>query len=474
MHLISERVAAYIEREALLEPRQSLVIGVSGGPDSLCLLDCLFRLSFQPVVAHFDHQLRAESAEEADFVRQIADSYGVPFELGRGPIVRDKQSLEEAARLYRYRFLASVAGKRGIGQIAVGHTANDQAETVLMHLIRGAGPSGLRGMLPATDLSEWVGLFEAESASLVRPLLEVWRHETEAYCSEHGLAARTDPSNQDPRYFRNRLRNELLPELRTYNPRVQEALLRTAKVMAAEAEAIDQLVEDHWNDWVRPAGEGVLALQAGALFQAPLALQRATMRRAILQLVPEIRDVGFDTVERVLQSMREGRRLTLLGGLDLLTLNGEAFLRKPNASIPLAGVPQMRSKEAQSLSIPFQVELEAGWRLTGAEVEPKGEIPGRAEEVWFDASGIEDEIAVRPPKPGDRMVPIGMSGSMKLSDLFVNRKAPWPARERWPVITCGEEIIWVPGLHRSKRARVAPSTRKILQMRLLTPSEMVD
>ena len=473
MHL-SERVATYIEQEGLLEPRQSLVVGVSGGPDSLCLLDCLVRLSFQPVVGHFDHQLRAESAEEADFVRQIADSYGVSFELGRGPDVRNKQSLEEAARLYRYRFLASVARERGIERIAVGHTANDQAETVLMHLIRGAGPSGLRGMLPATDLSDWDGRTEAGSATLVRPLLEVWRHETEGYCSEYGLAARTDPSNQDPRYFRNRLRNELLPELRTYNPRVQEALLRTAKVMAAEAEVMDQLVEEHWSDWVRTAGDGVLELQAGALFRAPLALQRATMRRAILQLAPEIRDVGFDTVERVLQSMREGKRLTLRGGLDLLTLNGEAFLRKPNASIPLDGVPQMRSKEVQAVSIPFQVELEAGWALMGTEAERKGEIPRGSEEVWFDALQIEDEITIRPPKPGDRMVPIGMSGSMKLSDLFVNRKVPRPAREHWPVITCGEEIIWVPGLHRSERARVALSTQQIVHIRLMTPSEMVN
>jgi tRNA(Ile)-lysidine synthase len=470
---LSEQVASYIDREGLLEHRQSLVVGVSGGPDSLCLLDCLIRLNYRIVVAHFDHQLRAESEEEAEFVGQVASAYGVPFELGRGPVVRRKQSSEEAARLYRYRFLASVAGKEGIERIAVGHTADDQAETVLMHLIRGAGSSGLRGMLPVTDLSVWVELSEMESTYLVRPLLEVWRHETEAYCAEHGLAARKDSSNQDSRYFRNRLRNELLPELRTYNPRIHEVLVRTAKVMAAEAEAIDQLVEEHWNDWVRAAGEGVLALQAGALFQAPLALQRATLRRAIRQLDPAMRDVGFDTIERALQTMREGKRLTLLGGLDLLTLNGEAYLRKPGASLPLEGVPQMRSKEAQRLSIPFQVELEAGWALTGTEAEPKGEIPGGADEVWFDASGIKDEIALRAPRAGDRMAPIGMAGSIKLSDLFVNRKAPRAARERWPVIACGEEIIWVPGLHRSERARVSPSTRKIVQMRLLTPSEMV-
>ena len=190
---VIEQVEIYIDREALLKPRQSLVVGVSGGPDSLCLLDCLIRLNYRPVVAHFDHRLRETSAEEADFVRQVADTYGVPFELGEGTVDGAKQSLEEAARHYRYRFLARVASRRGIERIAVGHTASDQAETVLMHLIRGAGSSGLRGMLPISNLGKWVGLAEAENTFLVRPLLEVWRQQTEDYCTEHGLAPRTEP-----------------------------------------------------------------------------------------------------------------------------------------------------------------------------------------------------------------------------------------------------------------------------------------
>lgn len=471
---VIEQVEIYIDREALLRARQSLIVGVSGGPDSLCLLDCLIRLNYRPVVAHFDHRLRETSAEEADFVRQVADTYGVPFELGEGTVDGAKQSLEEAARHYRYRFLARVASRRGIERIAVGHTASDQAETVLMHLIRGAGSSGLRGMLPISNLGKWVGLAEAENTFLVRPLLEVWRQQTEDYCTEHGLAPRTDPSNQDPRFTRNRLRNELLPELRTYNPRIQEGLLRTAKVMAADSEAIEHFVDTHWKDWVNFAGEGVLELKTGALFEAPLALQRATMRRAILQLAPEIRDLGFETIERALRSMQDGKRMTLRGGLDLLAVNGRVYLRQPEAPIPLAEVPQMRSPEAQLLRVPFQVELETGWALIAEEIGAEGEIPSGADKVWFDASGIEDEISIRAPWSGDRMLPMGMSGSVKLSDLFVNRKISRPARARWPVITCGKEILWVPGLHRSRHAKVDRGTRRIVQMRLLTPGEMVN
>jgi tRNA(Ile)-lysidine synthase len=470
MHL-SERVANYIDHEALLEPGQRLVVGVSGGPDSLCLLDCLIQLDFRPTVAHFDHRLRPESAEEAEFVSELAKSYGVPFELGQGPVSTQRHSVEEAARLYRYRFLTSVAQKAGTQRIAVGHTANDQAETVLMHLIRGAGPSGLRGMLPATDLDSWVGIPEAANLNLIRPLLEVWRHETEKYCLEHDLAALIDPSNQDPQFFRNRLRNELLPELQTYNPRVQEVLLRTAKVMAAEAEAIESLVEAHWTEWVTPAGDGALELNVNAISKAPLALQRAAMRRAILQLAPGVRDVGFEAVERALGSMWEGKRSSLIGGLDLLAIDGNAILRKPEAKIALTGLPQLRSSDPRSCDFPFQVALESGWQIEGEVMEPIGNIPIGADEVWFNNEELASGIIVRAARPGDRFEPFGMSGSVKLSDLFVNRKVPQLARAQWPIVASKEQIIWIPGLQRSKTAKVTDKTRMIVRLRILSPTE---
>ena len=471
---LSERVAAFIEGETLLEPRQSLVVGVSGGPDSLCLLDCLNMLGFRPIVAYFDHRLRAESAADGEFVHKVADGYGFPFELGQAAESVEDHFSEVSGRIQRYRFLADVARDHGLERIAVGHTANDQAETVLMHFLRGAGSPGLRGMRPITDLSQWAELQETANASLIRPLLEVWRHETESHCAEHGLSALTDPTNQDPRYFRNRLRNELIPDLETYNPRVQEVLLRTAKVMAAEEEAIDQLVDERWNEWVAAVGDGVLSLKVGKIAQAPLAIQRATVRRAILAVAPESRDVGFETVERMLQSIQAGKRLSLKGGLDLVVLTGEAYLSRPGAVIPLAGLPQVYSTAARRLGLPFQFELSAGWQLMGAEIGREGEPPKNPNEVWFDSAGIEDQIAIRAAKPGDRMTPIGMSGSIKLSDLFVNRKVPRIAREHWPVITCGQAIVWVPGLHRAELAKVDSSTQKVIHMQVVQPDEMVN
>jgi tRNA(Ile)-lysidine synthase len=244
--------------------------------------------------------------------------------------------------------------------------------------------------------------------------------------------------------------------------------------MAAEVEAIDQLVDERWTEWVTAVGDGVLSINIGAIAQAPLAIQRATVRRAILALAPETRDVGFATVERMLQSIQAGKRLSLQGGLDLMVLNGVAFLSRSDAAIPLAGLPQVNSTAAQRLGLPFQFELSAGWQLNGAEIGREGEPPKSPNEVWFDSAGIEDQIAIRAPKPGDRMTPIGMSGSIKLSDLFVNRKVPRIAREHWPVITCGQAIVWVPGLHRAELAKVDSSTRKVIHMQVVRPDEMVN
>jgi tRNA(Ile)-lysidine synthetase-like protein len=155
-------------------------------------------------------------------------------------------------------------------------------------------------------------------------------------------------------------------------------------------------------------------------------------------------------------------------------LNGEAYLTSPGAVIPLAGLPQVNSTAAQHLGLPFQFELSAGWQLNGAEIGREGEPPESKHEVWFDSAGIEDQLAIRAPKPGDRMTPIGMSGSIKLSDLFVNRKVPRIARKHWPVITCGQAIVWVPGLHRAELAKVNSSTRRIVHLRVLRPDEMVN
>lgn len=226
-----------------LPPHAAAVIGVSGGPDSLCLLDLARQIStLDIIVAHFNHKLRPEADREAEIVRQVAEQIGLPFVTDSADVQvyasENRLSLEEAARLLRYRFLFAQARIQHAGLVAVGHTADDQVETILMHFLRGAGLAGLKGMAGRACPNE----FDRE-IPLVRPILHLWRRETESYCHEHNLHPINDPSNTDETYFRNRLRHNLIPELENYNPRFKNVLLRTAEALAGDYEVVADSID---------------------------------------------------------------------------------------------------------------------------------------------------------------------------------------------------------------------------------------
>lgn len=468
---LTQQIGDYVAREALLEPKQRLVVGVSGGADSLCLMDGLHRLGYRLVVAHFDHRLRPESSFEAETVRELAASYGLPVEIGSMDPPRERGSSEQLARVERYRFLARVATRRRIRTLAVGHTADDQVETVLMHLLRGAGPPGLRGMLPRTRLDGWMGDVKAPGLTVIRPLLELRRAQTAAHCAGHGLSPLHDPSNRDLRYFRNRLRHELIPQLLGYSPGIEATLLRTAKLMAAETELVDDLVELNWSSWVREVGPGALSLNRDRLLAAPLALRRAALRRAIQTLRPEQRDIGFETIERGLASLRDSRRQTLIGQLELLPLRGDLILKTITAPLAFPDLPQLRSSAVRRVRIPGSVRLANRWTIEFRSVRRSGLRGPRAGQVRFDLDRLPDKLVLRPPRPADRLQPVGMRGTLKLADLFINRKIPKPARALWPVLVSGEDLIWIPELHRTRLARPSSKTRRLLELTLRRPAE---
>jgi tRNA(Ile)-lysidine synthase len=482
---IYQQVEEFIRKERLLQPGQRLVVGVSGGPDSLCLLDCLHNLGYRLVVAHLDHQLRPESPDEAAFVQRTAKSYGLQVIVGKEDVrsmAGAGSSLEEAARLARYRFLVQVARSEGLEVIATGHTADDQAETVLMHFLRGAGPSGLRGMLPATSLATWVGIPDADQIVLVRPLLSTTRKQTYAHCLTIGLEPMQDPSNLDLSFFRNRLRHHLLPMLETYNPGIYRVLNRTGRVMAAEAELVAALVDDCWPLVIRPAGEGAWAIRSKPFLQHPIALQRAILREAIAKLRPSLRDVGFDTVERALsfiKNMQRGKYHALTGDLELLHLSDEVILRIPGAQVAFPQLPQLTTNRRRRLKVPGRMRLAGDWSLKVSKVkltrqkfeEFLDDSGGRR--VAFDERLLKAPLAIRPPKSGDRIRPLGMHGSMKVANLFVNRHIPQPARARWPLIVSGDEVLWVAGLHMSDDVRLTKDSKQAVVLTLIAHEEEV-
>lgn len=280
------KVEQTIRRYDLLRPRSTVVVAVSGGPDSLCLLHALHTLRERYMltlhVAHLNHCLRGEESDaDAQFVQDLAERWELPatvrsvdvFEIRR----QRKGSLEETARQVRYAFLRSVASAMGADCVAVGHNADDQTETVLMHWLRGAGLAGLRGMLPKSSLDDLrLGTDQPSpgGAWLIRPLLYVTRVEIETYCRHHGLVPHYDLSNLDTTYFRNRLRHELIPFLEKYNPNIREVIRRSAEVISADYAVLHTQVERAWQEVARRETEDWITLDLAAWRTLPLGLQR--------------------------------------------------------------------------------------------------------------------------------------------------------------------------------------------------------
>jgi tRNA(Ile)-lysidine synthase len=478
-----EQVGEFIMAHDLLNPGDRVVIGVSGGADSLCLLDSLYHLGYPLICAHLDHGLRQESSDEAAYVKSIAQSYNLPFEMEKQDIALKAGSgvsLEEAARLVRYSFLARVAKKNDGHVIATGHTADDQVETVLMHLLRGTGPSGLRGMLPDTPLDSWVGIPDAKEIRLIRPLLTLNHDQTEDHCRAINLEPVIDPSNMDHIYFRNRIRHELLPLLETYNPGIRQILLRLARIMTAEVDLLAEMVANAWESVFESQGESALLLRVESLERRPLALQRALLRSAIKKLLPTARDISFDTIERGLQFVSDPIRPAsspLIAGLMLRTLGDDILLYHTDSPVIFDRLPQLIKDAQVELPIPGKVELAGGWKLTAlSESIALGSYQTylNAQEGDFaaiDRSLISEPLNVRTRMPGDRIQPLGLNGTTKVSDIMINNRIPDLARARWPMVVSGDEVVWVTGIRMSHLFRLTEGTSSVIVIHLSPPQD---
>lgn len=467
------RVAEFIRRERLLAPGERVVVGVSGGPDSLCLLGCLRQLGYRPVVAHLDHGWRPGSWQEAEFVLGLARRLGLPAVVERiqGVGSPGRSSREELARRARYEFLARVALEHRIETVAVGHTADDQVETVVMHWLRGAGPEGMRGMLPATDLAVWAKEAPRRKLRLVRPLLDLHREHTEAYCQEVGWEPRRDETNLDLAFLRNRIRLELLPSLEAQHRGFRQRLGRTAQLMREVSDLVETLARQREAEIVRPAGDGVLRVARAALREQPVALQRAILRRAIRRLRPDLRDIGFEAVSRLMESAQgEIRRLSIAGGIQSYPVGEDLLLIAPGAEPEFPEFPQLADGRAHDLRVPGRVELAGARRISARRSPRAASRPKRArsaEGEWrveLDAEQVVGPLRVRPPRPGDRIRPLGMTGRIKVADLLAQEHVPQPARARWPLVVSDAEVIWVVGLRMAEGAKLTRTSRRVLTL----------
>jgi tRNA(Ile)-lysidine synthetase-like protein len=477
-----DRVQAFIERHHLLKPGQELLVGVSGGADSQCLLHVLVSLGYRPIVAYYDHGLRPNSRDEAQFVAGLAARLDCKFVPGSAPpgalAEQPDGSIEAAARRARYRFFAAAAVENSVNTIATGHTADDQAETVLLHLLRGTGPAGLRGMLPATDLEAWRMLPGGNGLRLVRPLLSESHAAAVDYCEEHGLSIQDDPTNLDLRFTRNRIRHELLPWMESFNPRFRMALNRLAAIIVDDVALIEDQVDQARSDVVTGSRAGRIELSVPAFTRVPPAVQRSMLRRIAAELTGADIECSMEQVERLREYALDSSRPRALqfSGLIRAEDAGSKILLTHSGEYDAAALyPQTIEDKPTRIAVPGILALQAGWQLCSSLQQPGEDLAGWLESGWpnrvvLNADLAASELTLRNRAPGDRLRLFGSAGTQKIADLMIDRKVPLQARALWPLVAAGDEIIWVPGLARSDFGSISGEPSKALVMEIVPPS----
>ena len=449
-----------------------LVVAVSGGPDSLALLHALHSLSGELGLrlhgAHLDHALRgAASDADARFVAGEFRRLRVAHTCERADVAAyrraHKLSLEEAAREVRYDFLARVAAQNDADAVALGHTADDQAETVLMRLLRGSGLAGLRGMRTLSARSHAIG-----EIALVRPLLAVPRADTVAFCREQGLSPRRDASNESTEMLRNRVRLELIPQLESYNPAVRRALLRLARSSARDMAYIEGQV-DAALPAVASRTPGGVTLDRAAFARLHPSIQAHLVRRAYAIVRGESRDLEQYHLDETVRLMggSAGKSLALPGGVTFAVGYDQATLTLGDpAPCPL---PLLEGRHR--LAIPGNTTA-GEWQVSAAFAERDGpdERTRDAESgppytALLDAAGIGDTAWLRTREPGERFQPLGMTHTKKLQDFMVDAKIPREWRDRVPLLVTPRGVAWVAG-HRIAHWARARNGSQALRVRL--------
>jgi tRNA(Ile)-lysidine synthase len=478
-----ERVAWTIDRYHLLPRGQGVLVAVSGGLDSVCLLSLLRRLApgkgVRLTVAHLNHGLRPEAQQEAHFVQALCARWGVPCHCGSDDVramASERQvSLETAARQARYTFLASLARRLGIPTIAVGHHADDQAETVLLHLLRGTGLLGLGGMRPLSRLDDELeepGAKRApgdEPLRLIRPLLGVSRSELEAWARARGIEAMEDGSNADTVFIRNRIRHQLLPLLENYNPSIRKVLGRTAESLAGDYQLVEQTVDRIWPSVASNADSQAVYLDREAFCHSGEPLQRALLRRAVEVLQGSTRDLQWVHVADALQALmqyRPGARIAL-GRWEIFTGYESLRVAAPDGPWPATVGPQIGA--ALVPAVPGTVTLPGSpWRLHVCLDRPSNlpePLPGQSSlHAWLDADRLAWPLLLRPRRPGDRLWPSGMRGSSSVKELLIDKKIPAASRDGLPILQSGEQVAWVVGVRLAGRYLASPSSRRLLHL----------
>lgn len=443
-----------------VRPEELIIVGVSGGIDSVFLLTQLHKLGQPLTAAVFDHGLRPEAAEECAFVRTFCAEHGIPCVQGSGDVraAAGGKGIEETARELRYRFLFGLAEERHAAAVAVAHHANDQAETVLLHLLRGSGTDGLCGMRPRTLPNAF-----SDSVPLIRPLLGITREEIETAVREEGLPFREDRSNNDPEYTRNRIRLGLIPALeKDYNPQIVPALCRLAETAAADREILEDILTAAVKRTSLRFSDAGAEWDRKAYLNEHYAVRMRLLKMAIAGIDPLSPDISFLNLKKAddfLITARENQTVSFFGGFWLVCEGDTAsilkFINKISQKYPQMSGGWELSTETHSITTD---ELPA-W------IEAARAHPGTA---VIDTAGLASEPFLRTAMSGERFQPYGNGGkNTKLSDFLINNKVPKQYRADLALAADAGGIIWIPGMRVSERTALRDGTREIMILRLI-------
>ena len=476
--MVLARVRGYIREHRLLEKGDRVLLAVSGGADSMAMLELFHQLApeFQAAlhVVHLNHKFRgAEAAEDAEFVRREAEKRGIPSTIlaFNVPAYRDKHCLssQDAARRARHVLFYRVARRVGATKMAAAHHRDDQVETVLLNILRGTGPKGLRGMQPRRRWGK---------KEMIRPLLRLSRDEIENFLQEQGVPHRLDRSNLKDAYLRNKVRLRLLPLLeKEYNPRFRDSLLALSTLMGElEAYLAEETFRASVGVGLAHHGKG-LTLDRLELRNKPDALQGRVLHHALKVLAPRFRDITYRHI-RDLQALaaegRTGSSLDLPGGLVARVSYRQLHLsrggRKKAPQEP--GVPL-------PLPVPGEAEMPREGKRITARVLSREEMPWPPDEkteslLDYDKTASLGPLTVRFRRPGDRLQPLGLSGNKKLKDFLMDRKVPRAVREKIPLVTGGGKILWVAGFTIHEGFKITGKTERILHLKVEDVGGLTD
>ncbi len=479
-----EKIHRMTLENQMLKPGDAVLAGVSGGPDSVCLLHLLIALSretaFKIGVAHLNHGLRASAADQdADFVRLLTNRFDLDFFYKKVDVQAAAEttglSLEEAGRVHRYAFFNEISEAKGFTRIAVGHNSDDNAELFLMNLLRGSGPSGLKGMQPV-------------SGNIIRPLIQTNRKTIMHCLAENQIPYRTDHTNTDSTFLRNRIRHELLPLLeQNYNPAIRSAINRMTEIFSSEQDWLNTLVDQ---SLLRAGGsfkQREQELSIAELKKLKPAHLRRLLRRVIETLKGDLRGITYyhiDAAARLVHNCRKTAWIDLPARIRLEKCDHYLRVRQESHNLrkshPLPSTPVYRyTINFEDFPIHFPIpEIQGYLSLSRISRDQTPKFPNRAESredyqhdqrtAYMDLDRILPPLTVRNPEPGDRLMPLGMKGSQKIKDYFINQKVPRQRRPFFPVLCSKNRLIWLAGHVVSEKVKITPASSHILKAEFKT------